>query len=90
MIYGFILFPISIGMGIYNHMQKKQLFHAIWAPLHETYSTNKFLNVLLFPFIYRKPGTAVSHFSSSLITKHPGSRHLATTPSLPTFEPTSV
>lgn len=71
MIYGFILFPISIIMGIRNYMAKKQLFHAIWAPLHETYSTNKYMNILLFPFIYSKPGSAVSHFGSSLITTHP-------------------
>ena len=71
MVYGFLLFPLSIGMGIRNYMAKKQLFHAIWAPLHETYSTNKYMNILLFPFIYSKPGTAISHFGSSLITTHP-------------------
>lgn len=70
MIYGFILFPISIIFGIKHFFEKKQLFYALWAPLHKGYSSNPLLNVLLLPFIYSAHDTnTVSHLSGkSLVT----------------------
>ena len=72
MVYGFILFPISIAFGIKHFFQKKQLFYAIWAPLHKGYTSNPLYNLLLIPFIYSAHSdTSVSHFTGhSLVTKH--------------------
>jgi len=72
MIYGFILFPISIAFGINNFFQKKKLFYAFWAPLHKGSSSNPLLNVLLLPFIYSAHDThTVSNLSGkSLVTHH--------------------
>lgn len=76
MIYGFILFPVAICMGIYNYMKGKKLFHAIWAPLHETYIGKKtILNLFIFPFIYKKPGVADATFGAPEIAKHPHHGH---------------
>ena len=76
MIYGFLLFPVAICMGIYNYTQGKKLFHAIWAPLHETYIGKKtILNLFIFPFIYKKPGTADATFGAPEIAKHPHHGH---------------
>ena len=76
MIYGFLLFPVAIGMGIYNYTKGKKLFHAIWAPLHETYIGKKtILNLFIFPFIYKKPGTADATFGAPEIAKHPHHGH---------------
>ena len=69
MIYGFILFPISIIIGIYHYTQKKVLFHAIWAPLHKSFSQNKLLNILLFPFIYTPAGGTISHFTNASLVQ---------------------
>ena len=35
MIYGFLLFPIPIIQGIFNYMNHKKLFYALWAPLYK-------------------------------------------------------
>ena len=83
MIYGFILFPISIILGIKNYMAKKQLFYSLWAPLHTSFSSNKIFNILLFPFIYTPPGGAISHFSSVSLVQTPNK--LATMPTMPSI-----
>ena len=94
MIYGFILFPLSIVLGIKNYMGKKQLFYSLWAPLHTTFTSNKIFNILLFPFIYTPPGGAVSHFSTvSLVqpaTSLPTLPTMPTLPTYPTFDPNAV
>jgi hypothetical protein len=73
MVYGFLLFPLSIILGIYNYMNHKKLFYAIWAPLHTSFSHNKFLNVLLFPFIYTPIGE-ITHFAKTSLV-HSGTTH---------------
>jgi len=80
MVYGFILFPISIGFGINHFFQKKQLFYAFWAPLHKGSTSNPLLNVLLLPFIYSAHDThTVSHLSGkSLVTHHAHHKAAAT------------
>ena len=70
MVYGFILFPISILFGIKNFLDKKQLFYAFWAPLHKGFSSNPVLNLVLLPFIYSPQSEeTISNFSGrSLVT----------------------
>lgn len=72
MIYGFILFPISIIFGIKHFFERKQLFYALWAPLHKGYTSNPILNLFLLPFIYSPHDTqTLSHFTGkSLVTGH--------------------
>jgi len=70
MVYGFILFPVSIMFGIKNFLDKKQLFYAFWAPLHKGFSSNPVLNFFLLPFIYSPQSEeTISNFSGqSLVT----------------------
>jgi hypothetical protein len=70
MVYGFILFPVSILLGIKNFFDKKQLFYAFWAPLHKGFSSNPVLNLVLLPFIYSAQSEeTISNFSGkSLVT----------------------
>jgi hypothetical protein len=72
MIYGFILFPIPLIQGLINYFHKKKLFYALWAPLHKGYSSNAFMNLFLFPFVYTDIiGTKISNFSSTSLVTQP-------------------
>jgi hypothetical protein len=70
MVYGFILFPVSIMFGIKNFLDKKQLFYAFWAPLQKGFTSNPILNFFLLPFIYSPQSEQqLSNFSGrSLVT----------------------
>ena len=70
MVYGFILFPISILFGIKNFLDKKQLFYAFWAPLKKGFTSNPILNFFLLPFVYSPQSEeTISNFSGrSLVT----------------------
>lgn len=52
MIYGFILFPISIILGIKHLFEGKQLFYSIWAPLISKNTTHPFWRVAKFFFFF--------------------------------------
>ena len=52
MIYGFILFPISIIFGIKNFFGGKQLFYSIWAPLISKNTTHSFWRWAKFIFFF--------------------------------------
>ena len=52
MIYGFILFPVSIIIGIKNFFGGKQLFYSIWAPLISKNTTHPFWRVAKFVFFF--------------------------------------
>jgi vacuolar-type H+-ATPase subunit H len=56
MIYGFILFPLSIIFGFRHYLMGTLKFFAVWAPLIQGYSSNKLLNLLIFPFVYNPEG----------------------------------
>jgi hypothetical protein len=70
MVYGFILFPVSIIFGIRNFLDKKQLFYAFWAPLKKGFTSNPILNFFLLPFVYSPQSEqTISNFSGrSLVT----------------------
>ena len=70
MVYGFILFPVSIILGIRNFLDKKQLFYAFWAPLKKGFTSNPILNFFLLPFVYSPQSEeTISNFSGrSLVT----------------------
>ena len=70
MVYGFILFPVSIILGIRNFLDKKQLFYAFWAPLKKGFTSNPILNFFLLPFVYSAQSEqTISNFSGrSLVT----------------------
>lgn len=52
MIYGFILFPISIILGIKHFLEGKQLFYSIWAPLISKNTTHPFWKWAKFIFFF--------------------------------------
>jgi hypothetical protein len=52
MIYGFILFPVSIIIGIKNFFGGKQLFYSIWAPLISKNTTHPFWRWAKFIFFF--------------------------------------
>jgi len=52
MIYGFILFPISIIFGIKHFFEGKQLFYSIWAPLISKNTTHSFWKWAKFIFFF--------------------------------------
>jgi len=52
MIYGFILFPISIILGIKDFFEGKQLFYSIWAPLISKNTTHPFWKWAKFIFFF--------------------------------------
>jgi hypothetical protein len=52
MIYGFILFPISIILGIKHLFEGKQLFYSIWAPLISKNTTHPFWRWAKFIFFF--------------------------------------
>ena len=52
MIYGFILFPISIIFGIKHFFEGKQLFYSIWAPLISKNTTHPFWKWAKFIFFF--------------------------------------
>ena len=70
MVYGFIVFPVSIILGIRNFLDKKQLFYAFWAPLKKGFTSNPILNFFLLPFVYSAQSEqTISNFSGrSLVT----------------------
>ena len=71
MIYGFIVFPVSIAFGIKHFFEKKQLFYSIWAPLHKGYTSNALYNLVLLPFIYSaQSDNKVSHFTGKSLVAH--------------------
>ena len=72
MVYGFLLFPLPIVMGMYRKFYKhEKLFYAIWAPLHTSFTSNKILNVILFPFIYTPPGVVASQYTNNIVATYP-------------------
>lgn len=52
MIYGFILFPVSIILGIKHLFEGKQLFYSIWAPLISKNTTHSFWRWAKFIFFF--------------------------------------
>ena len=73
MIYGFILFPVSILFGFRHYLEGTLKFFAVWAPLIQGYSSNSFLNLLIFPFVYHPDGLQnVSKFTRTSLVSMPG------------------
>ena len=56
MIYGFILFPISILFGVRHYLMGTLKFFAVLAPLIQGYSSNPLFNLFIFPFVYNPEG----------------------------------
>jgi len=72
MIYGFILFPLSLLLGVLAMFRKERLFFALWAPLHRGWSSNPLLNLFIFPFIYNpQDSISPSQFSSVIPIERP-------------------
>lgn len=88
MVYGFILFPVPIIQAIFNYMNKKRLFYALWAPLYKGTSFGL--------FTYNAGLTDSSHFTSQSLIANPTERSarvalMQRTQGLrSTYEPTQV
>ena len=66
MVYGFILFPVPIIQGIFNYLNHKRLFYALWAPLFKGTSFGL--------FSYNAGLTESSHFTSGSLIANPTER----------------
>uniref|UniRef100_A0A6C0D8F8 Uncharacterized protein n=1 Tax=viral metagenome TaxID=1070528 RepID=A0A6C0D8F8_9ZZZZ len=88
MVYGFLLFPVPIIQGIFNYLNKKRLFYALWAPLYKGTSFGL--------FSYNAGITESSHYTSGSLIVNPTERSaraalMSRQASLrSTFEPTQV
>ena len=72
MVYGFILFPISLILGLLSMFRKEKLFFSIWAPLHKGWTSNPLYNLFLLPFIYNpQDSISPSHFTSVIPIQRP-------------------
>ena len=70
MVYGFILFPVSLIQGIMNYFSNKTLFYALWAPLITQRYHSNIYNMLLFPFVYNDL-TPSNYYTSANIIEIP-------------------
>jgi hypothetical protein len=87
MIYGFILFPISILFGISHYLYGTLKFFAVLAPLVQGYSTNPLLNLFIFPFVYTPEGMEnISKFTRTSLVMSPTSI-LKPSEQMPTITP---
>lgn len=66
MVYGFILFPVPIIQGIFNYLNRKRLFYALWAPLYKGTS--------LGLFHYNAALVDSSHFTAGSLIVNPTER----------------
>jgi len=72
MIYGFIIFPLSLALGLASMLKKERLFFALWAPLHKGWTSNPLTNLLLFPFVYNpEDSISPSHFTNVIPIQRP-------------------
>ena len=67
MVYGFILFPISLLQGMYHYMNNKKLFYALWAPLIKRKYHSVVYTILLFPFVYNDVSPSQNYTSANVI-----------------------
>lgn len=66
MIYGFILFPVPIIQAIFNYLNRKRLFYALWAPLYKGTSFSL--------FSYNAALVDSSHFTAGSLIANPTQR----------------
>jgi len=63
MVYGFLLFPLSIIIGIYKYyaLGKRPMFHAVWAPIFK----GNYMGI----FQYDLTSTSITHYTSQSTAK---------------------
>lgn len=62
-----VLVPLVIGFLKFNNPDNK--IHALWAPIINGFSSNIYINTLLFPFVYNDPSKYDKTYNSSDVIK---------------------